>query len=145
MSPGLAALPSAVPSSYLDASSAIPVPRGSPNGLVPKTQSVSHFRQTIACRKEGIWRPNRNTYNLSLFNSLRRVLTQPKVEGRAPVLPARLGVLVGANITPNGLRKMVISGPLLVLIHSVEFPPAEGVPPRAPARSLPQWRCPSPR
>jgi hypothetical protein len=45
---------------------------------LPKSQRVSFFRQSIACRKEGIFESNWRPYNLSIFNSLRRVFAATK-------------------------------------------------------------------
>jgi hypothetical protein len=50
-------------------------------------QSVSHFDPSIACRKEGNFAPNRNSYNLSVFNSLQRVFAATGVAACAPASP----------------------------------------------------------
>src|SRR2546425_4573383 len=68
------------------------------------TQSVSHFGQSIACRKEGNFAANRYTRNLFVINSLRRAITATGVEGCAPVSPTCLSPRTGANLAPKGLR-----------------------------------------
>src|ERR1700737_4845064 len=67
-----------------------------------KDQTVSPFPQSISRRKEGTSASIRNTYNLSVFNSLRRVFAPTELEGGAPVPPNRVSAPIGANLAPKG-------------------------------------------
>jgi hypothetical protein len=71
------------------------------------TQTVSHFRQFAAYRKEGSFWPTRNTYNLFVFNILWWASTAPGMERQSPGMPAFLAPLLGANRTPNPTGNML--------------------------------------
>src|SRR5229473_5642418 len=120
--------------------------RATCTGVVhPINQTVSSFLQSIACRKEGNSVSNRNPYNLSVFNSLRRVLTATGLKGCAPLSHTRVSAPIGATLAPKAPRNRVTARRFLLLIHTGEFPPAGAVLQRAPAKSLPQSRLPWPR
>src|SRR6267154_1308063 len=65
------------------------------------------------------------------------LLLQPRVERCAPVPPACLSRLIGANLAPNRPKNMLIPFRLLGFIHSGEFPPAEAARQRGRVKSLP--------
>src|SRR5205807_5009425 len=78
----------ALPAIYLDAFCAIFVPRNCRATELLQAQSLSYFRQSIACLKDGTSAPKCPSCNLSIFNSLRRDPAATENIGRAPVLPA---------------------------------------------------------
>src|SRR5260370_27353774 len=100
--------------------------RATCTGVVhPINQTVSSFRQSIACRKEGNSASNRNPYNLSVFNSLRRAITATGLKGDAPLSHTPHSAPIAATLPPQATPQTITPHRLLLTNHTGQYPPAK--------------------
>src|SRR5258708_2707396 len=120
------------------------MPRGNlcakrcPLGSHPADQSVSHFRQLAACRKQGNFEPSRNTHNHFVFNILRWAFSMPR-RSRPPLTSPR------STSRAKSVPENAYTPRIPVSTHTGESRPAINAPPLAPEKELRRPKLPSPR